>query len=143
MHKIRTKEFSASLSDPQDVCLMPNKGLAVADQDLGVFVFSINGELRKNFNQLAGAGSLCYNSVLDQLAIVRYNGDVNSEDAKYELCTVNSNIELETLTFKLPDSPKVKAGYVRWIESIPETGNYLITTGDSSVAAVWMFNVKW
>lgn len=80
---------------------------------------------------------------LDQLAVVRYSGDINSEDAKYELCTINSDIELETLRFKLPDSPKVKEGYVRWIESIPETGNYLITSGDSSVAAVWMFDVKW
>lgn len=45
------------------MCLLPNNSIAVADQDLGVFVFNINGQLRKNFNQLAGSGSLCYNNV--------------------------------------------------------------------------------
>ncbi|VDK24225.1 unnamed protein product [Anisakis simplex] len=132
----------AKLSDPQDICLLPDNRVAIADQDCGVFIVDKSGHLLKSFDQLVGSASLCYSEVLNRLAVVRSNEDVDAEDSRYQICVIGSDLELETERIKIPNIPDVKEGYTRWIIAEPESGNFLVTTGDSSTAVIWMWNVK-
>lgn len=132
------------LQNPQDLTFWPSKNaLAVADESNGLLIFSATGkyELLQHLKQCADAGSVCYNLVQKQLIVSVTKAISQGDDTPGELHFINDDYKLVQKVI-VPQEPKVKYGYVRWVASDPLDGDVWVASGDNETAALWRYSVK-
>lgn len=132
------------LQNPQDLAYWPSKNaLAVADDSNGLLVFSATGkyELLQQIRQCADACSVCYNAVKKCLVVSATKAMSQGDETPGELHLYNDDYKLiQTLT--IPQEPKVRYGYVRWVASDPVEGDLWLASGDNKIAALWRYSLK-
>jgi len=135
---------NAQLQNPQDLAYWPSKNaLAVADDSNGLLVFSAaeNHQVLQHLRQCADACSVCYSSVQKQLIVSVTKAISQGDDTPGELHFYNDDYKL-VQTITIPQEPKVRYGYVRWVVSDPLDGDLWLASGDNEIAALWRYSLK-